>query len=111
MHIDVLFCARDAQGERRELPTSTLRLLLAAFQRILRMNKVPFNLFDKSDLRFRDLQNMLDSVCVTVMRVMLKRRQAKLQSLEKYRKLCQPLVGRTLTVPSTLAKAVLLSCI
>ena len=65
------------------------------------MNKVPFNLFDKSDLRFRDLQNTLDTVCVTVMRVMLRRRQAKLQLLEKYRKLCQPLVGHTLTVANS----------
>ena len=48
---------RKENGEN--YPPSTLRLLLAAFQRILCMNKVPFNLFDKSDLRFRDLQNTL----------------------------------------------------
>ena len=50
---------RKENGEN--YPPSTLRLLLAAFQQILHMNKV--NLFDKSDLRFRDLHNTLDSVC------------------------------------------------
>lgn len=45
-------------------PPSMLHQLLAAFQQILRMNKVPFNLFDKSDLCFGDLHNTLDSVCV-----------------------------------------------
>ena len=45
-------------------PPSMLHQLLAAFQQILHMNKVPFNLFDKSDLCFGDLHNTLDSVCV-----------------------------------------------
>ena len=49
----VLFCARDVHKENEEnYPPSTLHLLLAAFQRILCMNMVPFNLFDKSDLGF-----------------------------------------------------------
>ena len=43
-------------------PPSTLCQLLAAFQQILHMNKVLFNLFDKSDLRFHDLHNTFDSV-------------------------------------------------
>ena len=40
----VLLCARDVHKENEEnYPPSTLHLLLAAFQRILCMNMVPFN--------------------------------------------------------------------
>ena len=47
-------------------PATTLRSLLAAFQRILHSNKVPVNIFDKSDLRFLDLHMTLDTVCVSL---------------------------------------------
>ena len=48
----------------QKYPGTTLRQMLSSFQRVLRMNKVPFNLFDKHDLRFHDLRNTLDTVCV-----------------------------------------------
>ena len=41
-----------------------LRQMLSAFQRVLRTNKIPFNIFDKHDLRFSELRNTLDTVCV-----------------------------------------------
>ena len=43
---------------------SLIRQLLAAIQRILKKNKVPLNIFDKSDLRFLELHNTLDVICV-----------------------------------------------
>ena len=39
---------------------------MSGIQRVLQANKVPFNLFDKSDLHFRDLHKTLDSVCVAL---------------------------------------------
>ena len=45
-------------------PATTLRQMLSAFQRVLRGNKVPFNIFDKTNLRFIELRNTLDTVCV-----------------------------------------------
>ena len=47
-------------------PASTLRSLLAALQRIMHANKVPFNIFDKSDMQFRDMHMTLDTVCVSL---------------------------------------------
>jgi hypothetical protein len=47
-------------------PATTIRSLLAAIQRVLHSNKVPLNLFDKSDMRFRDLHMTLDTVCVSL---------------------------------------------
>ena len=47
-------------------PASTLRSLLAALQRIMHANRVPFNLFDKTDMQFRDLHMTLDTVCVAL---------------------------------------------
>ena len=47
-------------------PATTLRSLLAAIQRTLHSNKVPLNIFDKSDMRFRDLHMTLDTVCVSL---------------------------------------------
>ena len=47
-------------------PASTLRSLLAALQRTLHSNRVPFNIFDKADMRFRDLHMTLDTVCVAL---------------------------------------------
>ena len=41
---------------------------MAAFQRLLRSNKIPFNILDKSDIRFRDLHQTLDTVCVSLRR-------------------------------------------
>ena len=43
---------------------STIRALLAAFQRQMMTNKVGFSLLDKADHRFRDLHNTLDTLCV-----------------------------------------------
>ena len=42
-------------------PATSLR---SGIQRVLHSKKVPFNLFDKSDSRFRDLHNTLDTVSV-----------------------------------------------
>ena len=53
---------RKESGEN--YPATTLRLMLSAFQRVLRKNKVPFNIFHKEDLRFSELRNTLDTVCV-----------------------------------------------
>ena len=53
---------RKESGEN--YPASTLRQMLSAFQRVLRTNKIPFNIFDKHDLRFSELRNTLDTVCV-----------------------------------------------
>ena len=47
-------------------PASTLRSLLAVLQRMMHANKVPFNIFDKSDMQFRDLHMTLDTVCVSL---------------------------------------------
>jgi hypothetical protein len=47
-------------------PASTLRSLLAALQRTMHSNRVPFNIFDKADMRFRDLHMSLDTVCVAL---------------------------------------------
>ena len=47
-------------------PATTLRQILAAFQRMLRSNKVPLNIFDKHDLRFSELRNTLDTVSVSL---------------------------------------------
>ena len=54
--------ARKENGEPY-LP-ATIRSLLVAYQRILQDNKLDYHLFSKNDLRFRDLQNTIDSVCV-----------------------------------------------
>ena len=55
---------RKESGER--YPASSLRSLLAAFQRILRHNRVAVNIFDKNDLEFADLHMTLDTVCVSL---------------------------------------------
>ena len=47
-------------------PASTLRSLLAALQRMMHANKVPFNIFDKADMLFRDLHMTLNTVCVSL---------------------------------------------
>jgi hypothetical protein len=60
----VLFCSRNKKRVGENYPASTLRQILSAFQRILRTNKIPFNIFDKHDLRFSELRNTLDTVCV-----------------------------------------------
>lgn len=44
-------------------PAATLRQILSAFQSVLRRNKIPFNIFNKHDLRFSQLHNPLDMVC------------------------------------------------
>ena len=33
---------------------------------MMHANKIPFNIFDKADMRFRDLHMMLDTVCVSL---------------------------------------------
>ena len=43
-------------------PASTLRSLLAALQRTIQVNKIPFNIFDKADMHFLDLHNTLDTL-------------------------------------------------
>ena len=48
----------------KNYPATTLRQMLSAFQRVLRSNKVPLNIFDKQDLYFSELRNTLDTVCV-----------------------------------------------
>ena len=53
---------RKESGEN--YPGSTLRQMLSAFQRVLRTNQIPFNIFDQNNLRFNELRNTLDSVCV-----------------------------------------------
>ena len=55
---------RKENGE--QYPASSLRSLLAAFQRVFLSNKIPFNLFDKGDHRFQDLHKTLDTVCVSL---------------------------------------------
>ena len=55
---------RKENGE--EYPPSTIRALLAAFQRQMTTNKVGFSLLDKADHRFRDLHNTLDTLCVSL---------------------------------------------
>ena len=55
---------RKENGE--EYPPSTIRALIAAFQRQMTENKLGFNLLDKTDLRFRDLRNTLDTLCVSL---------------------------------------------
>ena len=55
---------RKENGEN--YPPSTIRSLLSTFQRVMQGNKVTFRFFDKSDLKFRDLRNTLDSVCVSL---------------------------------------------
>ena len=60
---------QETKKESGELyPATTLRSLLSGIQRVLHANKVPFNLFDKSDLRFRDLHNTLDSVSASLLK-------------------------------------------
>ena len=56
--------SRKENGE--PYPPATLRSLIAAYQRILQGNKLDYHLFSKDDFRFRDLQNTLDSVCVSL---------------------------------------------
>lgn len=55
---------RKENGE--SYPPSTLRSLLAAYQRIMHNNKLDYCLFNKADFRFQDLQNTLDSVQVSL---------------------------------------------
>ena len=43
-------------------PPGTLRSLLSALNRIMQANKAPFSIYDKRDLRFRDLMKTMDSV-------------------------------------------------
>ena len=45
-------------------PGTTLHQKLSAFQCVLHTNKVPFNIFDKDDLRFREVRYTLDTLCV-----------------------------------------------
>lgn len=33
---------------------------------MMHANKIPFNIFDKADMRFRDLHMTLDTVCVSL---------------------------------------------
>ena len=33
---------------------------------MMQANKIPFNIFDKADMRFLDLHNTLDTVCVSL---------------------------------------------
>ena len=40
--------------------------ILAAFQRVLRMNKVPFNIFDNHGLRFSELRNTIDALSISL---------------------------------------------
>ncbi|XP_011410282.1 PREDICTED: uncharacterized protein LOC105316787 [Amphimedon queenslandica] len=57
----------EARKENREpYPSATIRSLLAVYQRILQDNKLDYHLFSKNDFRFRELQNTIDSVCVTL---------------------------------------------
>ncbi len=74
--LDLLFCTdasrlccyvQETKKETGELyPATTVRSLLSGIQHTLQANKVPFNLFDKFDHRFRDLHKTLDSVCVSL---------------------------------------------
>ena len=47
-------------------PPSTIRALVAAFQRQMTENKLGFNLLDKMDLQSRDPHNTLDTLCVSL---------------------------------------------
>ena len=47
-------------------PASSMRSLLATFQRIMQANKLTYRLFDASDTRFLGLRNTLDTVSVSV---------------------------------------------
>ena len=55
---------RKENGE--EYPSSTIRALSAAFQRQMTTNKVGFSLLDKAKLRFYNLHNTLDALCVSL---------------------------------------------
>ena len=55
---------RKENGEN--YPPSTIQSLLSAFQTVVQGNKVTFRFFDKSGLKFRNLRNTLDSVCVSL---------------------------------------------
>ena len=55
---------RKIDGSR--YPSSSIRSLLAAFQRIMHANKLPYRLFDLSDTRFLNLRNTLDTVSVSL---------------------------------------------
>ena len=53
---------RKENGKRH--PPATIHCLLSAYQREMQNNKLFYRLFNKSDLRFLDLQKTLDTVCV-----------------------------------------------
>ena len=54
------------KGYGAKHPLSTIGQHLAVFQHKLRENKVPFNILEKSDIRFRDLHLTLDTVCIAL---------------------------------------------
>ena len=61
-----IFVQETQKENGEEYPPSTIRALIAAFQRQMTENKLGFNLLDKTDLRFRDLRNTLDTLCVSL---------------------------------------------
>ena len=44
-------------------PPRSLKHLLCGLKRIMDSNKVPFNIFDRSNMQFRDFHMVCDSVC------------------------------------------------
>ena len=64
MQVAVLFIQEMRKETGENYPATTLQQMLLAFQRVLRSNKVLFNIFDKTNLHFIQLHNTLDMVCV-----------------------------------------------
>lgn len=56
------FVLETRREDGNRYPPATLRSLLSALNRIMQENKVPFSIFNKNDLRFRDLMLTLDSI-------------------------------------------------
>ena len=52
--------------QKEMYPATTVWKILIVFQLVLRMNKVPFNIFDEHNLCFSELWNNLDAVSVSL---------------------------------------------
>lgn len=59
-------CARDRRMVHRIQLLLCALSLLAALQCTMHTNRVPFNIFDKANMRFRDLHMTLYTVCVAL---------------------------------------------
>lgn len=51
---------------KSQVMVNTLHQILSVFQHVLCSNKIPFNIFDKQDLCFDDLQKTLNTICVRI---------------------------------------------